>query len=78
MFEYQKNRFVMPSRIISASIYNKQNGISDTNGQPNIEIRVAIEIDVMQRENNALFCGPFASEQIAKEFIKTIPLNAVK
>ena len=76
MFEYSNGRFVQVSRIVAASIYNKPLNTVDENGEQRKEIRVAIEIDVAQRENNTLFGGPFTDTEAARAFILSIPNNS--
>ncbi len=75
MFEISKGRFVDPSRILGANIYNKDCGVDSTNGERKTEIRVALDIDTENKDKSSLFAGPFADEQKAIDFIKSIPLT---
>lgn len=64
MFEYQKDRFVDPKKIIAANIYSKDNAI-----------RVALDIDTVVSDKSCLYAGPFDNIEKAKTFIGSIPVK---
>ena len=76
LFEYQKGRFLNTSKVITASVYNKDTGkTSDIDGSKVIEIRVAIDLDSVNKYKSTVYTGPFKSEQEAINLIKSIPVD---
>lgn len=76
MFEYTNGRYVNAVKIVGANVYKKQVGTSETNGQPITEIRVALDLDTENRDKSVVYAGPFQSEQEAKNYILSLPINA--
>lgn len=76
MFEITKGRFVDASKIIGANVYKKDTGnVNQENGSKITEIRVAIDLDTSNKDKSSVYAGPFENEQMAIDFIKSIPLN---
>lgn len=75
MFEYSNGRFIAANKIIGANVYNKDTGNTDDNGNRITEVRVALDIDTVNKDKACVYAGPFQNEMKAKEFIKTIPIS---
>jgi uncharacterized membrane protein affecting hemolysin expression len=72
-FEYAKNRFVNPKKIVDASIYTKQAQAPDAQGNYHVTVRVALSIDTENKDKGTVYSDPFATETAAREFIQNIP-----
>lgn len=72
-FEYAKNRFVNPKKIVDANVYSKQAQAPNENGHYPVTIRVALSIDTENKEKGTIYSDPFPSETEAREYIKNIP-----
>lgn len=75
MFEYAKNRFVNPKKIIGVSIYQKQGQDVDQDGNYPVVYRVAIDLDVKDSPKGTVYSDPYTSESEAKKFLVTIPIG---
>lgn len=74
LFEYAKNRFINPGKIIGTSIYHKQGQEPDEGGNYPIVYRVAIDLDVKDAPKATVYSDAYESEQGAKAFMLTIPI----
>lgn len=72
-FEYAKNRFVNPKKIVDASIYSKQAQAPDANGNYPVTIRVALSIDTENKDKGTIYSDAFETETAARAFIQNIP-----
>lgn len=74
LFQYAKNRFINPEKIIGASIYSKQTETPNDEGKYPVILRVAIDLDVKEAPKATVYSDPFNSEEEAKNFLLTIPM----
>lgn len=75
MFQYAKNRFVNPKKIVSVSIYSKQSKDVDESGNYPVVHRVAIDLDVKEVTKSVVYSDAYATEQEAAKFLSTIPVS---
>lgn len=76
MFKYAPGRFVQPSKIITANVYQKEE--RDNEGRPtggNV-LRVAIDLDVKESSRNVIYSEPMPSLAAAEAFIASIPCSS--
>jgi len=76
MFRYATGRFVNPSRILTANIYQKDADPDDRTTQNGKVIRVAIDLDAEQAAKTVVYSDPFPSVPDAEKFIMSIPVGA--
>lgn len=74
-FQYAKGRFVNPKRIIDTAVYSKQSDSPDSEGHYPINWRVALTLDVANKDKGTLYSDAFSTEQAALEFCSKIPLS---
>jgi len=72
-FKYAKNRFVNPKKIIDVSVYSKQLPDLDDQGKNKIAWRVAITVDVLNKDNSTLYSDAYATEVEALKFAESVP-----
>lgn len=75
LFEYAKNRFVNPAKIIGVSIYSKQSQSPDNQGNYPLTYRVAIDLDVKEVSKATVYSDGYPTEAEAKEFLVKVPVN---
>lgn len=74
-FEYAKNRFCNPKKIIEVSVYSKQSQSPDSEGQYPAAWRVALTIDVQNKDKGTLYSDAFETERQAVDFAKSVPIS---
>jgi hypothetical protein len=74
-FEYAKGRFCNPKKIIEVSVYSKQMPGKDNPSDYETIYRVAITLDVQNKDKGTLYSDGFDTETKAIEFAKTIPIG---
>jgi hypothetical protein len=74
-FKYAKGRFLNPNKVVDASVYSKQLPEVDDQGKNKIVWRVAISMDVINKESSVLYSDGFATEQEAERFAMTVPMD---
>lgn len=72
-FEYAKNRFLNPAKVIDASIYEKQSKDVDPSGNYPQVIRVAISMDTENKDKSTLYSDAMPTLADARKFIGTVP-----
>lgn len=75
LFEYAKNRFVNPTKIISMSIYSKQAETPNERGEYTVIYRVAIDLDVKEAPKSTVYSDAYETEELAKQFLLSIPVD---
>jgi hypothetical protein len=74
-FEYAKGRYINPKKIIELSVYSKSVPGTDNPSEYRTVWRVALTIDVQNKENSTMYSDPYATEAEANSFAKTVPLS---
>lgn len=75
MYEYAAGRFVKPSAMITANIYEKAEKDSTGQGSGRTILRVAIDIDVKNAERNVIYSDPMADRAAAIRYIEALPVS---
>lgn len=75
LFEYAKNRFVNPAKIIGVSVYTKQASTPNEMGEYVHVYRVAIDLDVKEATKGTVYSDAYETEQAAIAFLKTVPVS---
>ena len=74
-FQFAKGRFVNPARILTAHIYQKDE--TDNSGQATGRkiLRVAIELDTLDKAKSSIFSDAMPDLAAAESFINSIPFD---
>ena len=74
-FEYAKGRFCKSSKIIEVSVYSKQIPGKDNPSEYETVYRVALTLDVQNKDKGTLYSDGFDTEAKALEYAKTVPIS---
>lgn len=74
-FQYAKGRFINSSKIIEASIYEKQVPGKDNPSAYETIIRVAITLDVQNKDKGVVYSDAFSSVSEAELYVSKLPIN---
>jgi len=74
-FQYAKNRFCNPGKIIDAGIYTKQATTPNDKGEYPTVVRVALKMDTQVKETGTLYSDAMPDEQAALQYIQNIPVS---
>lgn len=72
-FQYAKNRFCNPDKIVDAGIYTKQATTPDGQGNYPTVYRVALKMDTQVKDAGTLYSDAMPTEAAALSYIEAMP-----